>query len=184
MKQIWLSETVIQWNKFLSKMSENEGYLFGSNGRHKQIPTPLLEHDNVSIPTIVIADPAKNRSQTACIRWFGEVRADKEKTNLLERFQYLFPIIINPFDEILFPPEKQRIENCQVISLDSAVFFSEKLPRNKIQIVCYEINPLRIIHASIVLLAFPWFGLIQPKWYADPARNTNLVKRIKLGSNG
>jgi len=184
MKQVLLSETITQRNKCISKMSESEGYFFGHNGSYKQIPIPLSGYNNVIIPTIVISDPAGNKSQTACVRWFGEVCANQEKTNLLEGFQYLFPIMINPFDSVLFPPEKQKIENCQVISLDSAVFFSEKLPCNQMQMVCYEINPICIIHASIVSLAFPWFGLMQPKWYADPARNTNLVKRIKLGSNG
>ena len=180
MKQIRLFETTTRRNKFLSRISEDNGYLFGPSGRHKRIPIPLSEHDNVVIPTIVITDSAKNGSQTACVRWFGEVPANKEKTNLIERFQYLFPIMINPFDVVLFPPEKQRVENCQVISLDSAVFFSEKLPRNQVQMVCYEINPICIIHTSIALLAFPWFGFIQPKWYADPARGVISIRRIRL----
>jgi hypothetical protein len=154
---------------------------FGSGGKIRKIPAPLLSAYDVSVPTVVITDPTNNGSQTACVRWFGEVLGDKEKTARMTGFQYLFPVFINPFDERFFSVDgRQRIEECQVVSIDNQKYEMGDGSHDTIQLLCYECDPLCVVYACLISVAHPWFGLIQPKWYADPARGDSSVQRIRV----
>lgn len=153
-------------------------FFFGAHGRVRKIPHPLLRWHNTIYPEIVVTDTIANGQPTACLRWFAEVAGDEEKTALLKGFQYLFPIIIDPYDQRLFgESNEQDIEMAQVVSVD-AENYSSVSPRNSVHFVCYEMDPLTLIQARIVLLAEPWFGLVQPAWYADLARGDSKIRRV------
>lgn len=160
-----------------------DGWYFGHDGVHRKIPRPLQHHYNVHHPQIIIADPTKNGSKTACLRWFGEVLDNEEKTKLMEGYQYLFPLMFDPFaEELHFARDGDKVEifDHQVTSIDNTKYLFGDGTHDEIQFVCYERDPMCIVHAGIVFLAHPWFGIIQPQWYADPARGTSSIQRIKV----
>lgn len=145
-----------------------------------EIPRALLKYLNVIIPTVIVVDLLGNGNPVACIRWFGEARSDNAKNDEIGSSQFLFPIVIDPFDPKLFPfpfGSRQKIENCQVLSVNE----SQGKDRDQVLLGCYENGPICIIHAPLVMLASPSFGLIEPKRYGDPARVSIDVMRIYIG---
>lgn len=165
-------------NDIRLSISYPENAYFGANGSFK-IPPPLDLTYNTRSPKIVIADPTKNGSKTACLRWYAEVHGNKTKTESMARFQYLFPILIDPLDPKLFPEDgEQRIFNTQVLSIDNTMYKLGDGTHNEIQFVCYETSPLLIVYANIIFLAHPWFGVLQPIRYEDPARNDPSVRKV------
>lgn len=165
-----------------SKYEESE-HFFGPNGKYLKIPFPLRQQYNVRSPQIIIAAPTGNGSKTACLRWFGKVLGDEERTKRMKGFQYLFPLCFDPFAEQLHFAEDGdpvKIFSNQVTSIDNKKYLFGDGTNDEIQFVCYDRKPMCIVHAEIVLLAHPRFGVIHPEWYGDPARGNSNIMRIKV----